>query len=239
MIWFGPAVRELLPPPRPGVVPPDANTRMARALRAVAERAPHLAGDALADALAETGWVDRATVARLLPHFRHFDADRCFAEGLRALSFKGQGAADEFRLRLLRLFGDLTGDAHPGRVGPEEAIRFRLGEREGIVLAHPRVAFTVSGATAEAVRAAVDEMPDALVIVARNFRPGADETVHGLLHRTEVPGTLVTVNLLLGMRAAALRYRPAPDRLAALLGAGRALRSRDLAALGERERSAA
>ena len=44
----------------------------------------------------------------------------------------------------------------------------------------------------------------------------------------------ITVNLLLGMRASALRYQPGPDRVLQLLGAGRPLRSRDIAVLGDR-----
>jgi hypothetical protein len=49
-----------------------------------------------------------------------------------------------------------------------------------------------------------------------------------------VPGTLVTVNLLLGIRATTLRYQPGAERVIELLGSGRPLRSRDVAVLGER-----
>jgi hypothetical protein len=72
------------------------------------------------------------------------------------------------------------------------------------------------------------------VIVARNFAEGAEAQLRSVLDRSELPGTLVTVNLLLGMRAIALKYQPSPDRVIDLLGAGGALRSRDIAALGDR-----
>ena len=49
-----------------------------------------------------------------------------------------------------------------------------------------------------------------------------------------MPGTLVTVNLLLGIRAISLRYQPSPTRVIALLGYGRPLRSADIARLGDR-----
>jgi hypothetical protein len=236
MIWFGKDVGIRLFPQLPGAAPApgDENARMEQALRAVAQRAPHLSGAALVDALSGTGWVDHDTAARLLPHFRHFDPDRAFAEGLRTLSFRGPSAADEFRSRIARVVEDLTGDARLASVGPESAVRFRQGEREGIVLAYPQVGFTVGGKTLDAVRAAVDEMPDALVIVARNFQEGTREQLRAVLDRTEVPGTLVTVNLLLGIRAVALRYQPSPDRVVDLLGAGRPLRTQDVALLGNR-----
>lgn len=235
MIWFGKDVRlRLFPASLAPAAPVDDTARMEHALRAVAERTPHLAGDALVDALAGTGLVDRDTAARLLPHFRHFDADRAFSDGLRTLSFRGPTAADEFRTRVARVVEELTGDARLGAVGPEEAVRFRQGEREGIVLAYPQVGFTVSGRTMDAVRAAVDEMPDALVIVARNFHDATRDQLRAVLDRTEVPGTLVTVNLLLGMRAMALRYQPETNRVIDLLGAGRPLRSQDVALLGNR-----
>jgi hypothetical protein len=44
----------------------------------------------------------------------------------------------------------------------------------------------------------------------------------------------VTVNLLLGIRAITLRYQPSVDRLIGVLGAGRPLRSADIARLGDR-----
>jgi hypothetical protein len=236
MIWFGKGVRERLfyPAPRP-TREGDEVHRMELALRAVAERSPHLSGTDLAEALAHTGLVDRETALRLLPLFPHFDADRIFSDALRALSFRGPAAAEEFRARMVRVFADLTGgEATLGEAGPEPVVRFRHGGREGIVLAHPQVAFTLGGKTLETLRAAVDEMPDALVVVARNFQDGTRDQLRALLDRTEVPGTMVTVNLLLGMRAAALRFQPSPERVLDLLGAGRPLRTQDVAVLAER-----
>jgi hypothetical protein len=233
MIWFGP-VRRFVSPPAPEPWAVEENVRMEHALRTVAERAPHLEGPALLEALVATGWVDEPTATRLLPTYRHFDADRCFAEGLRALAFRGPGAAPEFRARIQRVFADVTEDARLDCVGPEEAVRFRHGECEGVVLAYPQVQFTLGGSALKALEAAVEEMPDALVIVAKNFQPGTREHVQSLLARTEVPGTLVTVNLLLGIRAAALRYQPDASRMFAVLGAGRLLRTQDVARLGDR-----
>src|SRR5687767_12597815 len=128
MIWFGKHFTEVLFTPPAGVVHVlDENARMERALRWVAAREPHLGGAALVDALAATGWVDRDTAVRLLPCFRHFDADRCFAESLRSLSFRGPTAAGEFRQRIGRVMEDLTGDASLGVVGPEDCVRFGAG----------------------------------------------------------------------------------------------------------------
>ncbi len=214
---------------------PGEHARMREALQRVAARAPHLTGDALLDALAETGWVDRAVAARLLPAFRDFDADRYFAENLRRLSLRGATVAEEFRERVRQVMEDAVGEARLGEVGPEAAIRFRSGEREGILLAYPEVGFTLGGNARKSVAAALEEMPDALVIVARNFQDGTREQLASLLAGTEVPGTLVTVNLLLGIRAVALRYQPCPERIIATLGAGRPLRTQDVALLGNRE----
>ena len=234
MIWFG-NLSQALRIPVAAVLPPgEENARMEKALRAVAARDPQLEGEALLDALAATGWVDRPTAARLLPCFRHFDADRWFAESLRSLSLKGPTAAEEFRARVGRVFGELTGNARLDTLGPEDAVRFTLGGREGVVLAYPAVQFSLGGNAAKAVEAAVEEMPDALVIVARNFQDGARGQLSAMLHRTGVPGTLVTVNLLLGMRATALRYQPAPERVVDLLSVGRPLRTQDVATLGDR-----
>jgi hypothetical protein len=129
---------------------------------------------------------------------------------------------------------ELTGEAGVGTLGSEPVIRFRNGDREGVVLAHPEVGFTISGPTRDAVMAAVEEMPDALVVVARNFDPQTASQLTSILDRTEVPGTLVTLNLLLGIRAHRLRYQPAPARVIELLGTGRPLRSADIAHLGDR-----
>lgn len=239
MIWFGklagspPTPLLRFAPPRGGR-PGDAHTRMQRALEYVAAHSPHLTGDARVRALTETGLVDAPTATRLLPYFRHFDPDRHFADHLRRISFRGPSMADEFRAGMLRVIEDLTGGADIGAVGPEAAIRFRHGEREGILLAHPEVSFSIGGGTRDAVAAAIEEMPDALVIVARNFGQTTAPQLAGMLSRTGVPGTLVTVNLLLGIRAITLRYQPATERILDLLGTGRPLRRADVATLGTR-----
>jgi hypothetical protein len=234
MIWFG-NLNRILPDRSPDAYGPlPERKRMLRALEAVAERAPQLSGAALLDALAETGWVDRDAARRLLPEFGYFDADHHFAEYLRSLSFRGRSAAGQFREAVRFVVEELTGQAAVESLGPEPAIRFRTGDREGVVLAHPEVSFTIAGATRDAVMAAVEEMPDALVVVARNFDPQTAAQLNAILDRTEVPGTLVTLNLLLGIRAHRLRYQPEPDRVVQLLGTGRPLRSADIARLGER-----
>jgi hypothetical protein len=234
MIWFG-----NLPMPRAAAALPrgrgdDARSRMARALREVAAREPHLTGNALLDAVEATGGVDRETALRLLPWFRHFDADRHFADNLRRLALKGTAAADDFLGAVRYVVEELTGSGEVAGVGPQTGIRFRSGEREGIVLAYPQVSLSLGGETRDSVAAAVEEMPDALVIVAKNFVPGAAEQLSGMLSGTEVPGTLLTVNLLLGLRAVKLRYQPSADRVLDTLGAGRPLRSVDVALLGNR-----
>ena len=237
MIWFGNLNRILATSDPDAFGPMPEDHRMLRALRAVAERSPQLTGRPLIEALAATGWVDGATAQRLLPTFVHFDPDRHFSEYLRSLSFRGRSAATDFRDGVRCIVEELTGEAALGEDGPEPAIRFRTGELEGIVLAHSEVSFTIGGATREAVLAAVEEMPDSLVIVARNFDRGTAEHLSGLLSDTGVPGTLVTVNLLLGLRAMQLRYRPSDERVARLLAIGRPLRSVDIASLGEREQA--
>lgn len=235
MIWFGKPFSEVLYTPPAGVAPlGDDNTRMEHALRWVAARDPHLEGAALVEALAATGWVDHPTAARLLPCFRHFDPDRYFSEALRSLSFRGPTAAGEFRQRIGRMMEDLTGAAALGTAGAEEVVRFGSGERQGVVFAYPQVQFSLGGESAKAVAAAAEEMPDALVIVARNFQEGTAGQLASMLEGTEVPGTLVTVNLLLGIRATTLRYQPGAERVIQLLGSGRPLRSRDVAVLGNR-----
>ncbi|HEX8242603.1 MAG TPA: hypothetical protein VF541_03895 [Longimicrobium sp.] len=233
MIWFG-NLAHALRIPVPALVGGDDGQRMEAALRHVAAHAPHLQGDALVEALAATGMVDRGTARRLLPCYRHFDADRWFAESLRSLSLKGPLVADEFRGRIGRVVEDLTGNARIEEVGPEGAVRFTLRDREGIVLAYPAVQFTIGGPAAKAVEAAVDQMPDTLVIVARNFQDNTGAQLASMLSRTEVPGTLVTVNLLLGLRATALKYQPSPERVVDLLSLGRPIRTQDVATLGER-----
>jgi hypothetical protein len=233
MIWFG-NLSHALRIPVPAIAAGDEGQRMEAALRLVAAHAPHLEGDALLEALAGTGYVDVATARRLLPCYRHFDPDRWFAESLRSLSLKGPLVADEFRGRIGRVVEDLTGNARIEELGPEGAVRFTLGRREGIVLAYPSVQFSIGGPAAKSVEAAVEEMPDALVIVARNFGDGTGGQLRSLLTNTGIRGTLVTVNLLLGIRAMALKYQPAPERVVDLLSVGRPIRSQDVATLGER-----
>jgi hypothetical protein len=234
MIWFG-NLNRILPGDDPASFGPlPERERMRRALEWVAERAPNLTGAARLDALASSGWIDRATAARLISEFGFFDSDRHFADNLRRLSFKGAGAADDFRRGVGFVFAELIGEADEDEIGPERGIRFRRGEHEGVVLAHPEVHFTVAGRTRDAVLAAVEEMPDSIVVVARNFDRSTADQLSSLLDRSEVPGTLMTLNLLLGLRAVALRYQPSADRILGLLGAGRPVRSVDLAHLGNR-----
>lgn len=234
MIWFG-NLNRVLPGEDPASFGPlPERERMRRALEWAAERAPHLTGAARLDALAASGWVDRVTAARLIPEFGYFDADRHFADNLRRISFKGAGAGEEFRRGIGFVVEELVGSATEDAVGPEPAIRFQEGERQGIVLAHAEVGFSVAGRTREAVLAAVEEMPDAIVIVARNFDRATADQLAGLLSRTEVPGTLITLNILLGLRAIALRYQPSRERVLDLLGVGRPVGSVDIAMLGNR-----
>jgi hypothetical protein len=234
MIWFGNLNRILATPDPDAFGPLPEHRRMLCALEAVAERAPHLAGTALLDALAETGWVDRETAERLLPRFRHFDPDRHFSDYMRRLSFRGASAAEEFRQGVRCIVRDLVGSGEVETLASERAVRFRSGDFEGVVLAYPDVSFSIGGPVRDAIVAAVEEMPDAVVVVARNFDQHAAGQLSGLLARTGVPGTLVTVNLLLGMRAITLRYQPALERVMRLLVTGRPLRSADIAVLGNR-----
>lgn len=234
MIWFGRHPGLHVPPASRGRVPVRESDRMRAALERVATRAPHLSGAALLDALEATGWIDRAAAARLLPAFRDFDADRHFAQHMRLLSFRGPSAAEEFHAGIGRIVEDMFGAADATEVGREAAYHFRHDEREGLLLAYPEVNLSIGGGLRAAVAAAVEQMPDTLVIVARNFQNGTAEQFAAMLQGTEVPGTLITINLLLGIRATALRYQPSPARLVDLLGAGRPLRSTDVARLGDR-----
>ena len=234
MIWFGNLNRILATSDPDAFGPVPEQRRMLQALQTVAERAPQLSGRALVDALAATGWVDESTAVRLLPTFVHFDPDRHFSEYLRSLSFRGRSAAPDFREGIRCIFSELAGEALLEDEAKEPGIRFRSGEFEGLVLANPEVSFTINGATRDRILAAVDEMPDAIVVVARNFERGAAAQLSGLLTGTDIPGTLVTLNLLLGIRAMKLRYDPSASRLHELLSAGRPLRSTDIARLGDR-----
>jgi hypothetical protein len=235
MIWFGNLNRILATPVPYGFGAAAESSRMQFALERVAEHAPGLSGATLIEALVGTGWVDRPTAERLLPHFRHFDPDRHFGEHLRRLSFAGRSAAEEFRGRVRYILEEIVGTARLGQVGPEPCVRFGAGELEGLVIAQPEVSFTISGRTREAVEAAIEEMPDVLVVVARNFEKGAADQLRGILDRTGIAGTLVTVNLLLGLRATTLRYQPRLHRVLDVLATGGSLRSVDIARLGDRE----
>jgi hypothetical protein len=234
MIWFGRLDNLIVSdvPESFGFL--SETVRMRRALERVAETAPQLSGPALLDALGATGWVDRATAARLLPTFTHFDPDRHFGEYMRRLSFRGRPAADEFRRGVRQVVEELVGSGEEREVGPERGIRFECATYEGLFLAYPEVSFGIAGPTRTAIEAAVEEMPDALVVVAKNFDPHAADQLSNILSRTGVPGTLMTVNLLLGIRAITLRYQPSVDRLVSVLAAGRPLRSADVARLGDR-----
>jgi hypothetical protein len=234
MIWFGNIGRVLASPLEYGSELAGDEARMQIALERVAEHAPGLCGGALLDALAASGWVDRPTAERLLPVFRNFDPDRHFAEYLRRLSFRGRNGADEFRSGVRCVVEEITGGGAVDQVGPEPCVRFAAQGYEGVVLAHPEVGFTIAGRTRDAVAAAIEEMPDVLVVVARNFERSTADQLDSLVRRTGVPGTLVTVNLLLGIRATTLRYQPRLDRVLEVLGKGGALKSSDIALLGER-----
>lgn len=237
MIWFGNLEHHIAGPLPDGFGMASETVRMQRALERVAEIAPGLEGHALVNALSMTGFVDQATARRLLPTFQHFDPDRHFSEYLRRLSFRGRPAADEFRTGVRCLVEEITGNGALDQVGTEPCIRFASHGFEGIVLAQPEVGFTIAGRTRDAIHASIDEMPDAVVVVARNFERGTADQLSSILSRTGVPGTLVTVNLMLGIRASVLRYQPGVDRIAGVLATGGMLRSADIACLGDRRRS--
>jgi hypothetical protein len=238
MIWFGNLNKLFVSPPPEHLRLAAETTRMQFALERVAEVAPGLYGEPLLEALAATGWVDRVTAERLLPSFRHFDADRHFADYLRRLSFRGRSASEQFRSGVRCVVEEITGTGWLGRIGDEPCVRFALHDQQGLVVALPEVGLTISGRIRENLTAAVEEMPDVLVVVARNFDRAAPDQLRDLLHRTGIPGTLVTINLLLGIRATTLRYQPRPDRVVRVLATGGALRSADVAQLGDRELAA-
>jgi hypothetical protein len=235
MIWFGNIERFIAAPLPQGLRISSETARMQLALERVAESAPGLGGQALVDALVTTALVDRSTVERLLPTFRHFDPDRHFSDYLRRLSFRGRTAADQFRTGIRCVVEEITGSGMIDQVGPEPCVRFTAGSYEGIILAQPEVSFTIGGRTRDAVAAAVEEMPDVMLVVARNFERSTSEHLASLVERTGVRGTLVTVNLLLGIRASAIRYQPRLDRIVEVLAKGGTLRSVDIACLGDRE----
>ncbi len=234
MIWFGNLERFFVGDVPAGLPRTAEFTRMQMGLERVAEIAPALSGRSLLEAVVATGWVDRETAERLLPHFRHFDADAHFATYLRRLSFQGRSAEDQFRMGVRCIVEEITGNARIGGVGPESGIRFATGNREGIVLPHPEVGFTISGKTRDAIAAAVEEMPDTIVVIARSFEKNTAAQLRSILAGTEVTGTLVTLNLLLGIRATTLRYQPRTDRVIELLSTGGAIRSPQIAKLAER-----
>jgi hypothetical protein len=235
MIWFGNLERIFEGGEVPPGLPRGAEfTRMQMALERVAELSPGLSGNTLVEAIASTGWVDRGTALRLLPHFRFFDPDRHFAEYLRRLSFRGRMADEDFRGGVRYVVEEIAGSARIDRVGPASCVRYSNGPHEGIILAQPEVAFTLGGPIRDGILAAIEEMPDALVVVARSFDRVTAEQLGSLLRRTGIPGTLITVNLLLGIRATALRYQPGPGRVISVLARGGALRSTDIATLGDR-----
>jgi hypothetical protein len=239
MIWFGNLNRILAAPLPEGLGGNSEAARMQFALERVAERSPGLSGAALLDALAGTGWVERADAERLLPTFRGFDPDRHFAEYLRRLSFRGRNSNEEFREGVRCVVEEITGHGVLDQIGPEPCIRFAAPGVEGVVLAYPEVNFTVSGRTREAALAAIEEMPDSLVVVARNFDRSAPEQLASILHRSGLKGTLMSVNLLLGVRASSLRHQPGLARLLEVLAHGGLLRSADVACLGDRQRARA
>jgi hypothetical protein len=233
MIWFGNVDRLVAHPDAESLSFASEARRMQTALERVAEQSPGLWGPALLDALAATGWVDRATAERLFPQFRHFDSDRHFAAHMRRLSFRGPSAIDEFRAGVCCVIGEIAGNATIDRIGPEHCVRFAPESFEGVVLAHPEVNFTITGRSRDAISAAVEEAPDVIVVVARNFDTTTSVHLRSLLERTGVPGTLVTVNQLRGIRATALRYQPTPGRIVDLLARGGILRSADIARLAD------
>lgn len=236
MIWFGENfVPVFTPRDREGEF-----SRMQRGIRWVAERTPGATGEELVSALSESGWVSTETARRLLPYFRDFDADRYFAERLRRLSFRGELAVDEFRRRIGQVMVDLTEEGE--RVvlsGGAEAVRFRAGERDGLVFAFPEVSYAVDPELRAAVPDVLEHFPHTVVLVARNFRPGAEAAFRSLFRGQEIAPTTVTVNRLLGLRAVALRYRTPADRVMDLLCSGSGVSTRAVARLGDRELAAA
>lgn len=234
MIWFGNLERLFIGRMPDGLPEAAEDRRMQLALERVAEVAPWLAGEQLVEAVAATGWVDRPTAQRLMPAFRYFDPDRHFSEYMRRLSFRGRSVEEDFRIAVRAALHEITGNATIDTLGPEACIRFAVGEREGVVLSYPEVSLTLSGRTREAVHTAIEEMPDTLIVVARTFDRNAGDQLSGILYKTGVPGTLLTANLLLGMRATSIRFGTDPDLVTDLLCRGGTVRSADVARLGDR-----
>ena len=233
MIWFGHLTLQSAERPPVDRARPEL-ARMEMALRWVAARAPELRGETLAAALVSAGWVDLEEARRLLPLFSRFDADRHFADELRRLSFRGMSVLDEFHGRIGRVLVDLAGRFALDEVAGERCLRFRDGEREGLVFAYPRVGLSLGPGLTAALRDAAETMPDSVVIVARSFRPDFEAQVRGLMHGTDVPCTLITVNRLLGVRAVALAYRPPRADVLGLFEQGGLVGSAAVAHLADR-----
>lgn len=233
MIWFGKLERLFIGPVPPGLPEAADEKRMQFALERVAEVAPWLTGDPLIDALAATGWVDRETASRLFPVFRHFDPDRHFGDYMRRLSFRGRTVEEEFRYGIRSIFQEIVGNAELCQLGPEACIRFEEGDRQFVALCRPEVGLTVAGTTREALLASIEEMPDAVLLIARSFERSAVDQVSSVLSRTGIPGSLVTVNHLLGLRATALRFGSSPEMIADVLALGGSVGSVQVARLGD------
>jgi len=170
----------------------------------------------------------------------NFDPDRHFAESLRRLSFRGELAVDEFRRRIGQVMVDLTEDGEKVVLpGGAEAVRFRAGDRDGLVFAFPEVSYAVDAELRAAVPDVMEHFPHAVVLVARNFRAGAEASFRSLFRGQEIAPTLVTVNRLLGLRAVALRYGTPAELVMDMFCCGGSVSTRAVARLGDRELAAA
>ena len=189
-----------------------------RAWELVAARQPDLDGEALLEALAATGWVDRRTAARIVPTLADFDPFTHFARSLRRLGWRGRRATPAFRRAVVTLFRGLPGAAvTEGR---------RWLEAYGMpVLAYAEVGWSPGRPPGEELTAAA-AAGLAVVVVATSFD---DES----LRRAPVPLTALTTNRLLGMAAVIRHYRPEPAAVRALLERGGWVTSSDVARLAE------
>ena len=190
MIWFG-NLNRILPQPDPAAFGPlPERARMLRALKWVAERAPHLTGSSLLDALAGTGWVDRG----------HRASDSCRSSATSTPtatspipSAGSPFAADPPPRSSAAASGcvmeEVTGDGDDGRggTGAGDPLPHR-GSARGSSSPTPRCPSPSRAGRATAVEAAVEEMPDVLVVVARNFERSTAAQLAAVLERTEVPG---------------------------------------------------